>query len=257
MRTSERVEGGRLRIGELAELADTTARAIRHYHAIGLLPEPERDESGYRRYGAEHLVQLIRVRRLRALDMPLDRIAAHLAKEPREPGDLSAALRSLAGDIAAQIARLEALRARALDLAASASAAAPAEPWEAMLRAHGLLDDRSPLPAGEREAVDLLDALHPGGIDGVVAHASGLASDPELVRRLGSLLERFQNLRDDEAAVDRLVAEAAAALPRPEQPAPPVDLETMDKLLGDRFTPAQRQFLHRLRHRLEAERDEP
>jgi DNA-binding transcriptional MerR regulator len=35
-----------LTIGDLARLAGTT---VRHYHAIGLLDEPPRDESGYRR----------------------------------------------------------------------------------------------------------------------------------------------------------------------------------------------------------------
>ena len=41
-----------LTIGELASYAGVTVRAVRHYHAKGLLPEPERDHSGYRRYGA-------------------------------------------------------------------------------------------------------------------------------------------------------------------------------------------------------------
>jgi hypothetical protein len=41
-----------LTIGQLAAYAGVTVRAVRHYHQIGLLPEPERDASGYRRYGA-------------------------------------------------------------------------------------------------------------------------------------------------------------------------------------------------------------
>ena len=67
VQATEQRSSGQLRIGQLAALAATTTRTIRHYHAIGLLPEPERDESGYRRYGAEHLVRLIRIRRLRSL----------------------------------------------------------------------------------------------------------------------------------------------------------------------------------------------
>jgi len=39
-----------LRIGELAELAGVTTRTIRHYHRIGLVPEPQRAGNGYRCY---------------------------------------------------------------------------------------------------------------------------------------------------------------------------------------------------------------
>ena len=38
-----------LTISQLASYADVTVRTVRHYHAKGLLPEPERDHSGYRR----------------------------------------------------------------------------------------------------------------------------------------------------------------------------------------------------------------
>ena len=48
-----------LTIGQLAAYAGVTVRAVRHYHQIGLLPEPERDASGYRRYGPTAVVSLI------------------------------------------------------------------------------------------------------------------------------------------------------------------------------------------------------
>lgn len=83
-----------LRIGELAELATTTPRAIRHYHHLGLLPEPERDESGYRRYGPQHLIRLVRIRRLRGVGMPLEQVAASLGTKSSEP-DIGNALQSL------------------------------------------------------------------------------------------------------------------------------------------------------------------
>jgi hypothetical protein len=44
--------GAGLLIGDVARLCGVTPRAVRHYHALGLLPEPERDSSGYRRYAA-------------------------------------------------------------------------------------------------------------------------------------------------------------------------------------------------------------
>ena len=41
-----------LTISQLAAYAGVTVRAVRHYHQIGLLPEPARDNSGYRTYNA-------------------------------------------------------------------------------------------------------------------------------------------------------------------------------------------------------------
>ncbi len=48
-----------LTIGQLAEYAGVTVKAVRHYHRRGLLPEPPRDASGYRRYRAEDAIALV------------------------------------------------------------------------------------------------------------------------------------------------------------------------------------------------------
>ncbi|GAB3167832.1 hypothetical protein GCM10027162_04400 [Streptomyces incanus] len=65
------VSTGGTRIGELAAAVGVTARAVRHYHHPGLLPEPERRANGYRdtRYGyrddtLRHAVVPARIRRL-------------------------------------------------------------------------------------------------------------------------------------------------------------------------------------------------
>jgi DNA-binding transcriptional MerR regulator len=242
-----------LRIGELAELAATTTRAIRYYHSIGLLDEPTRDASGYRRYGAEDLIRLVRIRRLRSLEMPLEQIAAHLSQREGEPRDLQASLRELAKEVDEQIIALQALKERLLHIAAS-TLALPVDTWRSTLRAQGVLGEHAALPDGEHEAVNLLDALHPDGVEGVITQSSGLLGNPELVRDLKPLLLRFRELPDDEAAVEVLASEIAALLPTPEQAASPVDIETMDRLLGDRLTPAQRRFLRRLRGLLEKRR---
>ena len=39
-----------------------TVRAVRHYHQRVLLAEPARDSSGYRRYDADAVVDLIRIK---------------------------------------------------------------------------------------------------------------------------------------------------------------------------------------------------
>ena len=45
-----------MRSGELAALAGVTVRTLRHYHQIGLLPEPERGGNGYRDYDVHDLL---------------------------------------------------------------------------------------------------------------------------------------------------------------------------------------------------------
>ena len=61
---------------EIAELAGTSLRAVRHYHEVGLLPEPERRANGYKQYGVSHLVRLLRITRLTDLGFSLSQIAA-------------------------------------------------------------------------------------------------------------------------------------------------------------------------------------
>lgn len=181
--------------------------------------------------------------------MPLERIETQLSGAAE--GDLRASLHSLVEDIGRQIDELQALRRKVLELA-STSLATPTAVWQATLRTHGLLDDTSPLPADEQAAVDLIDALHPDGIQGVVEQSSSLLGDPLLPERLKPLLERFRMLPDDESAIEDLAREVAPLFPHAGN-APPVDVETMDKLLGSHFTAAQRLFLHRLRQLLEAQ----
>src|ERR1700750_2341234 len=63
-----------LTIGHMASYAGVPIRAVRHYHQIGLLPEPERDASGYRSYDAAAVVRLIRIRTLAEAGVPLARV---------------------------------------------------------------------------------------------------------------------------------------------------------------------------------------
>lgn len=71
-----------LTIGQLAAYAGVTIKAVRHYHRRGLLPEPSRDASGYRRYSAAHAIQLVKIKTLTAAGVPLARIKELLAADP-------------------------------------------------------------------------------------------------------------------------------------------------------------------------------
>ncbi|MDQ6791456.1 MAG: MerR family transcriptional regulator [Candidatus Dormibacteraeota bacterium] len=69
-------------IGQLAAYAGVTIKAVRHYHQRGLLEEPARDSSGYRRYTAEHAIKLIKIATLARAGVPLDRVKELLAADP-------------------------------------------------------------------------------------------------------------------------------------------------------------------------------
>jgi DNA-binding transcriptional MerR regulator len=69
-------------IGQLAAYAGVTVKAVRHYHERGLLAEPSRDSSGYRRYSAEHAVQLVKIKTLAEAGVPLARIKEVLSADP-------------------------------------------------------------------------------------------------------------------------------------------------------------------------------
>ena len=91
---------------EIAELAGTSLRAVRHYHQVGLLAEPERRSNGYKQYGVAHLVRLVRIKRLTDLGFSLPQIAA-MGDADDHPEE---ALRDLDAELAATIERLQAAR---------------------------------------------------------------------------------------------------------------------------------------------------
>lgn len=65
-------------IQEIARLAGTTSRTLRHYDGIGLLPATRIAANGYRHYDESALVRLQRILLLRELGLGLPQIAAVL-----------------------------------------------------------------------------------------------------------------------------------------------------------------------------------
>ncbi len=69
------------RIGEFAELAGVTVRALHHYDRIGLL-KPQRGSSGFRLYRLEDLERLEQIAALKFLGIPLQEIKLLLKQGP-------------------------------------------------------------------------------------------------------------------------------------------------------------------------------
>jgi DNA-binding transcriptional MerR regulator len=231
----------------------TTVRAVRHYHAIGLLPEPERDHSGYRRYGSTALLRLLRVRRMRDLGLPLERIADLLTGP--ETGLLDA-LDALDAELAAQAERIAAQRARLAELRASNP-----DP-ELPERLGRIFADAVAAGAPERavtqeKEVLLLDmALHPERTETIIADYerlyARLTARPELLE----ITRRFDALTEaepDDPEVEHLAAAFAAAF-RDDIPsiattdrgtvAPLTELLFQD--WGATVPPAQRRLMDRI-----------
>lgn len=97
---------------ELAELAGTSLRSVRHYHEVGLLAEPRRHGNGYKQYGVGHLVRLLRIKRLTHLGFSLAQIG-ELGDGDEHP---TTALRALDDDLAATVERLTRLRAELAEI---------------------------------------------------------------------------------------------------------------------------------------------
>ena len=120
-----------MRSNEVAKLAGVSVRTLRHYHSLGLLPEPPRSDNGYRDYTAADVARVLRIKRLASLGFPLARIGAVLEEMDAPKADPNtgstapspmSALEELDCELALEIERLQeqrrtiaALRAENLD----------------------------------------------------------------------------------------------------------------------------------------------
>ena len=76
-----------LAIGQAAARCDVSERALRYYEEIGLLTPCSRTPGGLRRYSAEDLDRVARIRELQTLlGLNLDEVGAVLANEDRLAG---------------------------------------------------------------------------------------------------------------------------------------------------------------------------
>lgn len=99
-----------LSIQQVAKLAGTTSRTLRHYDELGLVPPSRIGYNGYRYYDERALVRLQRVLLLRELGLGLPQISEVLAHEADEANALTThlgLLRQEQARLARQIAAVE------------------------------------------------------------------------------------------------------------------------------------------------------
>ncbi|MBO0785653.1 MAG: MerR family transcriptional regulator [Actinobacteria bacterium] len=218
-----------MRIGELAGLAGISTRAIRHYHRVGLLPEPERRANGYREYSLRDAVALARVRRLTELGLSLDEVGEVLAGDADR--DLAEILRELDADLAGQEADIRRRRARLAQLLRQAEAGgmpsgqAPVSPGLAGLFgrmaevAAGRPGPEPAMAAKDRDLMAMLETVSAGrGPSWLDVLTRALESDPGAVERAYRVYERLDELADSAANDPRIEATAqaiVAAIPEP------------------------------------------
>ncbi len=193
-----------LTIGQLAAYAGVTVRAVRHYHAKGLLPEPERDHSGYRRYKADAVVELIKVRTLADAGVPLARVRELLAANEAE---LTTAVADIDRRLCAEITERRRHRERIAQLVAGDSLALPPEAVAYLDRMRKLgFADR--FVDGERDAWILVSARLPEQMPLYMALKQQQLEDPATLALLHELAEAISWEADDprlRALCDRLV----------------------------------------------------
>lgn len=187
-----------LTISRLAAHSGVTVRAVRHYHQIGLLPEPERDDSGYRTYNAAAVVRLIRIRTLADAGVPLDRVQELLDAGPEEFAD---GVQEIDKKLRAEVRRLQETRKRLARLAAGDHLALPQSVIGYLDRLRGLGVQEQYIEL-ERDAWIMVAAEVPHFIDAVIAKKHEDLDNPDMVKLYGFLTGPLDLSPDDPRIVE-------------------------------------------------------
>lgn len=224
-----------LTIGQLASAAGVTVRAVRHYHQRGLLPEPARDHSGYRRYDAAAVVALVRIRVLADAGVPLSQVERMLSAGPEE---FARQVEAVDRRLRAEIRERKEHRERVAGLAAGESLALPPEVIAYLARVRELgFHER--IVEVERDSWILINAQVPDAVPHLMGIKRAVIEEPatrdlfELFGRIADCDEddpRLEPLADELAAMlDELERAAAARGPTAEAP-PPISADLAELL---------------------------
>ncbi|MFJ9441717.1 MerR family transcriptional regulator [Kitasatospora sp. NPDC101235] len=195
---------GGVTISQAAAFAGVTVKTIRHYHKQGLVEEPARDLSGYRRYGTAELLRLVQVRTLAGAGVPLAEVGPIL---DADPDGFAASLVEVEESLTGRIEELIARRATLRQLAHGDRVLLPE-------RALALLDRMPALGFAAqdvttaREALILVRALMPEGFEEYLAQIEHGLDDPKHVA-IVKLTWAAGSWDPDDPRIEELAAEVA------------------------------------------------
>jgi DNA-binding transcriptional MerR regulator len=208
-------------IGQLAAYAGVTIKAVRHYHKRGLLEEPPRDSSGYRRYTAQHAIDLVKIKTLAEAGVPLARIKELFTAEPDQFG---AAMAEIDRNLQERARELRRSRERIARLSAGDRLFVSADVADYLDRLRELgVSQRS--VQMERDGWILLQSASPKAAAIWFADKVGAIDDPEFVAIYLEYDAAFEWSPDDprlDAVADRAqrwFVRRGDGLPRGRQPA--------------------------------------
>uniref|UniRef100_A0AAU2K2C2 MerR family transcriptional regulator n=1 Tax=Streptomyces sp. NBC_00049 TaxID=2903617 RepID=A0AAU2K2C2_9ACTN len=204
-----------LTIGQAAAFVGVTIKTVRHYHRLALVAEPERDGSGYRRYGSADLLRLVQVRTLAGAGVPLAEIGELLDADAER---FAAALDDVHRRLTEQVEDLIARRDMLHRIAHGDRALLPDRACAVLDRLAGL-GFGPDYVATQREAMVLSRALVPELFDAFLTRLEHGLDDPEFVELTRRGVDAMSWEPDDPR-----IEELASAL--------------ADKLLADRALPA-------------------
>ena len=162
-------------IGQLAEYAGVTIKAIRHYHQRGLLTEPPRDSSGYRRYSAQDAIDLVKIKTLAEAGVPLARIKELLAADPDR---FAAAIAEIDRNLAERAEEIIRTRKRIAQLSGGDRLFVSAEVADYLDRLHELGVSQRAVQM-ERDLWILMQSVSPSDAAIWIADKRDAMSDPE------------------------------------------------------------------------------
>jgi len=111
--TSAIVDTGPLNIGQAAAQSGVSAKMVRHYESLGLLPAVHRTDAGYRQYSEKEVHTLRFIRRARALGFSMAEIAELLKlwqNKRRASADVKRIALAHVADLERRIAEMEAMK---------------------------------------------------------------------------------------------------------------------------------------------------
>ncbi|GGK22037.1 MerR family transcriptional regulator [Streptomyces camponoticapitis] len=199
-------DGRVITIGQLAGYVGVSTKTIRVYHDKGLLPEPDRDASGYRRYGARDAIELIKIRTLAEAGVPLARI-----RDLRSASDdeFREALGKIDEQLTERIRGLRATKRRLRRLATGSLAPLPEEVLAHLEHLAGL-GFTSRWVELQRDLWILVFAAHPDVAIELVHDQAESLTQPAL-RQLFLEYDQAHDLDADDPRVDDLARRIAEA----------------------------------------------